>query len=105
MTTAEDGSWGTWEEDRRYPSKDGTHLIVVSKRTDYTGRIHWKNERRALSRANRTAKQAARDLDAPVEWVKARVRRPLKGGKEPRLTEGELGYLRELLERESARSA
>lgn len=27
-------SWGTWEEDRRYPSKDGTHMVIVSKRVD-----------------------------------------------------------------------
>ena len=47
----EAGDWGTWQEDRRYPSKDGTRMIIVSKRTDGAGKIHWKNEHRPLSRA------------------------------------------------------
>jgi hypothetical protein len=47
-----DGEWGTWHEDRRYPSKDGTHLIVVPKRTNSEGRVFWKNERRRLLAAN-----------------------------------------------------
>ncbi len=46
------GEWGTWVEDRRYPSKDGTRLIVVSKRTDSTGKVFWKNERRKLTPAD-----------------------------------------------------
>jgi hypothetical protein len=41
--------WGTWEEDRRYVNADGTHLIVVSKRTQNYGgeeKTFWKTERR-----------------------------------------------------------
>jgi hypothetical protein len=43
-------SWGRWEEDRRYPSEDGEHVIVVSKRTNGEGKTFWKNEPRALPR-------------------------------------------------------
>ena len=39
-------SWGSWEEDRRYPDERGEYLIVVSKRVDGEGKTHWKNERR-----------------------------------------------------------
>ncbi len=46
-------SWGTWEEDRRYPSKDGTHMIVVSKRVDGDGNTYRKNERKRLTPGER----------------------------------------------------
>jgi hypothetical protein len=29
--------WGTWQEDRRYLSRDRAHMIVVSKRTQRYG--------------------------------------------------------------------
>jgi hypothetical protein len=47
---ASDRGWGAWEEDRRYPSKDATRLVVVLKRVDSTGKTYWKNERRPLRR-------------------------------------------------------
>jgi hypothetical protein len=43
--------WGTWQEDRRYPARDGEHEIVVYKRTQKYGdeeKVFWKNERRRL---------------------------------------------------------
>jgi hypothetical protein len=38
-----------WREDRRYPSKDGEHLITVYKRLDYDGKVKTKNTRRRLT--------------------------------------------------------
>lgn len=35
-TTTSQG-WGTWDEDRRYPAKDGEHMITVYKRTQRYG--------------------------------------------------------------------
>jgi hypothetical protein len=48
--------WGTWQEDRRYLSRDRAHMIVVSKRTQRYGteeKVFWKNERRKLNVAER----------------------------------------------------
>jgi hypothetical protein len=58
-------SWGTWEEERRYPSNDCTHLIVVSKPTNSEGRVFWKNERRPLSPADRALLREPRRLARP----------------------------------------
>ena len=38
-------SGGTWTEYDRYPSRDGTHMIRLYERHDYTGRRYTKNER------------------------------------------------------------
>jgi hypothetical protein len=48
--------WGTGTEDRRYPSEDGEHMVVVYRRTQRYGdeeKTLWKNERQKLSKADR----------------------------------------------------
>jgi hypothetical protein len=63
------GGWGVWQEDRRYASEDGSHLIVVSKRTDYTGRTFTKTERRKLPElgpAERAYYEARANLERPT---------------------------------------
>ncbi len=65
-------SWGTWEEDRRYPSKDGEHVIVVSKRVNGDGKTFWKNERRALprlTRADRAYYEGRRSTMNPLSFA------------------------------------
>jgi hypothetical protein len=49
-----------WQEDRRYPSSDGEHVIVVSKRTDHTGRTYTKTERRKLPKLDRASAEYLR---------------------------------------------
>jgi len=43
-------AWGTWRQDRRYIARDGEHEIIVSKRTDHTGKTFTKSERRKLDK-------------------------------------------------------
>jgi hypothetical protein len=42
-------------------------MIVVSKRTDYTGRTYWKNERRKLPKVDRAAAEYQRQR--ATEWI------------------------------------
>ncbi len=55
MSEAQTKGWGAWDEDRRYPARDGEHEIIVYKRTQNYGeeKTFWKNVRRKLPREQR----------------------------------------------------
>ena len=81
-------TWGTSEEDRRYPSPDGEHMIVVSKRTKNSGepKTFWKTERRKikLTRADKLYLAERARLDLPgVEMARARTESTPANGRVP----------------------
>jgi hypothetical protein len=51
--------WGTWEEDRRYLSRDRTHMIIVSKNS---------NHNEGCSRLKQTRQQPIARKASWISW-------------------------------------